>query len=217
MSIPSGAGALYSTVEDLYKWDQALYTDAILSESSRNAMFAPTAALDPDADKKAYYGYGWLINTHYERDRLFHSGGINGFRTMISRYPNDQSTVIVLSNIETAPSDRIANDIAAILFDKPYELPKQRQVIEVDSALYEAYVGDYELMPGVILSITAESGHIFAQLTGQERYEIFPESPTEFFWKVVDAQLTFVVNGNDKAMSAILHQGGQNTTASRVD
>ena len=217
MSIPSGAGALYSTVEDLYKWDQALYTDAILSESSRNAMFAPTAALDPDADKKAYYGYGWLINTHYERDRLFHSGGINGFRTMISRYPNDQITVIVLTNIETAPSDRIANDIAAILFDKPYELPKQRQAIEVDSALYEAYVGNYELVPGVILSITAESRQIFAQLTGQERYEIFPESPTEFFWKVVDAQLTFIVDGNDKVTSAILHQGGQDTTASRVD
>lgn len=215
MSIPSGAGALYSTVEDLYKWEQALYTDAILSQHSRTAMFAPTIVVDPEETQKTYYGYGWLIDTHEGRDRLFHDGGINGFSAILSRYPKEQITIIVLSNLETAPFDRIANDIAAILFGEPYELPKQQQAIEVDSAIYEAYVGDYELVPGISLRITTQSGRIFAQLPGQQRYEIFPESPTKFFWKIMDAQITFVVDRNGEVMSAIWHRGGRDTTAPR--
>lgn len=215
MSIPSGAGGLYSTVEDLYKWDQALYTDAVLSESSRQLMFAPAVGMGEESGD-AHYGYGWVIDQAYERNRVGHGGGINGFITGIARYLNEQIIIIVLSNLETAPANRISNDLAAILFGREYQLPKKHQVIALDPAIYETYVGDYEFAPGIVLSVTTDSQRIFVQLTGQNWVEIFPESATQFFLKVVDAQLTFVVEETDKASRVILHQGGRDQVATRV-
>jgi len=215
MSIPLGAGALYSTVEDLYKWDQALYSHAILSESSRHSIFAPMARMG-EQESHVYYGYGWVIDRPNERDRVSHGGRIDGFTTSIARYPHEQVTIIVLSNLETAPVARISNDLAAILWDEPYEMPRQHRAIELNPAIYQAYVGDYEFAPEVILTVTSEAQRIFAQLTGQERLEIFPESATEFFLTVVDAQLTFEVDKTGKASHVILHQGGLDQTATRV-
>ena len=215
MSVPSGAGGLYSTVEDLLRWDQALYTDAVLSESSRQLMFAPAVGMGEESGN-AHYGYGWVIDQAYEHDRVGHGGRIDGFTTSIARYPNEQVVVIVLSNLESAPVDRISNDLTAILFGREYELPQKHQTIALDPAIYETYVGDYEFAPGIILSVTTESQGIFVQLTGQNRIEIFPESATHFFVKVVDAQLTFVVEETGKASRVILHQGGRDQTAIRV-
>jgi CubicO group peptidase (beta-lactamase class C family) len=215
MSIPSGAGGLYSTVEDLYKWDQTLYTDAVLSQSSRQLMFAPAVEMGEEGGN-AHYGYGWVIDHVYECNRVGHGGRIDGFTTSIARYPNEQVVIIVLSNLETAPVASISNDLAAILFGKEYKLPQKRQAIALNPAIYETYEGDYELAPGIILSVTAESQRIFVQLTGQERIELFPESATQFFVKVVDAQLTFVVEETGKAVRVILHQGGQDQVAIRV-
>jgi CubicO group peptidase (beta-lactamase class C family) len=90
MSIPSGAGGLYSTVEDLYRWDQALYTDAVLNESSRQLMFAPAVGMGEE-NGNAHYGYGWVIDHAYERERVGHGGRIGGFTTSIARYPCDLS------------------------------------------------------------------------------------------------------------------------------
>jgi CubicO group peptidase (beta-lactamase class C family) len=216
MSIPSGAGGLYSTVEDLYRWDQALYTDAVLNESSRQLMFAPAVEMGEESGN-AYYGYGWVIDQAYERDRVGHGGRIDGFTTSIARYPHEPVVIIVLSNLETAPVARISNDLAAILFGREYTLPQKRQAITLDPAIYETYLGDYELAPGIILSVTTEAQRLFAQLTGQNRVELFSESATQFFLKVVDAQLTFIVEGTGKAARVILHQGGRDQTANRVN
>ncbi|MBW4692594.1 MAG: serine hydrolase [Lyngbya sp. HA4199-MV5] len=215
MTIPLGAGGLYSTVEDLYRWDQALYSDAVLSKSSRQLMFAPAVGMG-EASGKAHYGYGWVIDHAYERDRVGHGGRIDGFTTTIARYPHEQVAIIVLSNLETAPVARIGNDLAAILFGKAYQLPQKRQAIALDPAIYETYIGAYELAPGIILSVTTESQRIFVQLTGQNRVELFPEAATQFFVKVVDAQLTFVAEETGKAARVILHQGGRDQTAIRV-
>jgi CubicO group peptidase (beta-lactamase class C family) len=215
MSIPAGAGGLYSTVEDLYRWEQALYTDAGLSESARQLMFAPAVGMG-EASGDAYYGYGWVIDHAYEHDRVGHGGRIDGFTTSIARYPHEQVVIIVLSNLETAPVARISNDLAAILFGKAYTLPQKRQAIALDPAVYETYVGVYEFAPGISLSVTTEAQRIFAQLTGQNRVELFPEAATQFFLKVVDAQLTFVVEETGKASRVILHQGGRDQVAIRV-
>jgi hypothetical protein len=157
-----------------------------------------------------------VIDRPYERDRVAHGGRIDGFTTSIARFLDERVIIIVLSNLETAPVARISNDLAAILFSKPYELPKQRQVIVLDPAIYEAYVGDYQLAPEVVLTVTTEAQRLFAQLTGQEQVEIFPESATKFFLKIVDAQLTFVVNETGKAVRIILHQGGLDQVANRI-
>jgi CubicO group peptidase (beta-lactamase class C family) len=220
MSQPSGAGAMYSTTEDLYKLDRVLYTDKVLTENSKQAMFLPSARMGLK-EPKEYYGYGWCIDTHFGHDRQMHYGSIDGFRAIISRYPAERMVIIALSNVGAVSIERIANDLAAILFGELYRLPKSGQEIEIDPAIYDAYVGDYagayEFAPGIILSITTESERIFMQFTGQDRVEIFPTSSTEFFLKMLDTQLTFNVNEMGKTLSVIIHQYGQDFVATRTD
>jgi CubicO group peptidase (beta-lactamase class C family) len=220
MSQPSGAGAMYSTTEDFYKLDRVLYTEKMLDEHSRNTMFSPIARMG-SREPKEYYGYGWCIDTHFGRDRQMHYGAIPGFRAIISRYPSEQMVVIALSNVGDVSIQRIANDLAAIAFGEPYKLPKSQQAIGIDPSIYEAYVGDYggayQFAPSVILTITTEGNRIFMQFTRQDRMEIFPASPTEFFLKVLDTELTFRFNNTGKATSVIVHQSGQDLVASRIN
>ena len=217
MTLPSGAGSLYSTIEDLYKWDRGLYGDKILKESSKKSLFAPSVKINSlGAEREVYMCYGWVLDVHYQHQRVAHNGGINGFSTHISRYLNEQAVIIVLSNLEIAPATGIANDLAAILFGQPYEIPEKRQAIELDPVIYQRYVGTYQLLPEVALTIKTEDKGIFAQLTGQEFLQIFPQSQTKFFYKAVDAQLTFITEEAELASKVILHQNGFEQIASRI-
>jgi CubicO group peptidase (beta-lactamase class C family) len=116
MSIPHGAGALYSTVEDLYRWDRALYTEKLAKNDSLKKIFTPF---------KDNYGYGWLIYKKFKRECVGHGGGIEGFKANISRYPESNTCIIVLSNFEHAPVSDISQNLAAILFGERYEFTEK--------------------------------------------------------------------------------------------
>jgi CubicO group peptidase (beta-lactamase class C family) len=111
-SFPSGAGALYSTVEDLYRWHQALNTDLILSAASRETMFTPWV----DMDEGGSYGYGWQLEQTAGRPSQTHGGGIPGFNSYILRFPGEDAVVIVLSNATQNPPRGIAESLGALLF-----------------------------------------------------------------------------------------------------
>ncbi|MEM7590876.1 MAG: serine hydrolase [Cyanobacteria bacterium P01_A01_bin.83] len=227
MSLPAGAGALYSTVEDLNKWSRSFNANAILSQASLDAMFAQTIKVPSDDENEAiYYGYGWIIDTLYNRHRVSHNGGIDGFVTHFARYPHEQITIIVLSNLMTSSISKIEQDLTAIIFGEPYEFPKQRETIKIDPAIYKNYVGQYKfessssLPPEVqdfVLTVTTDSQRIYTQLTGQDIVEIFPESLTKFFLKVVDAQLTFITDDKEQVSQLILHQNGRDTVLNKID
>jgi len=82
-------------------------------------------------------------------------------------------------------------------------------------ALYDAYVGDYELAPGFVLTVTREGDRLMTQATGQQKVEVFPSSETEFFLRVVDAQITFVRGPEGKVDQLVLHQGGRDMPAKK--
>jgi hypothetical protein len=86
----------------------------------------------------------------------------------------------------------------------------------VDPAVYDAYVGEYELAPGFVLTVTREGDKLMTQATGQGKVEVFPSSPTEFFLKVVDAQLSFVKDAAGKVTGLVLHQGGRDMPAKKI-
>jgi CubicO group peptidase (beta-lactamase class C family) len=100
------AGALYSTVEDLYRWDQALYTDALLPAVLRSQMFTPFLR---------DYAFGWQVDRPSDRLRISHPGLIDGFATYIARYPDDYVTVIVLSNLDSADATGIGDYLASLV------------------------------------------------------------------------------------------------------
>jgi CubicO group peptidase (beta-lactamase class C family)/uncharacterized protein YneR len=97
--------------------------------------------------------------------------------------------------------------------DKPLE---EKKVITVDEALLEEYTGEYEMQPGFSITFTREGNRLFAQATGQQKFEVFAESETKFFLKVVDAQVEFVADPDGKVNNMILHQGGQQIKGKRV-
>jgi CubicO group peptidase (beta-lactamase class C family) len=113
-SWPTGAGALYSTVEDLYRWDRALYDDQILTAASRNAFFTPYVPTGQGAE----YAYGWDIGETVGRPSIAHGGGIFGFASFMARFPEDDAVVIVLSNGIQMPPRIVAEGLAEILFDE---------------------------------------------------------------------------------------------------
>jgi len=94
------------------------------------------------------------------------------------------------------------------LSDKP---EKERAAIKLDPKIYDAYAGQYELAPGAIFTVRRDGDRLLAQLTGQTFLEVFPESETNFFYQVVDAQLTFVKNDKGEVTDLILHQNGDKT------
>ena len=114
MSVPHAAGGLYSTVEDLYRWDQALYTERLVPKAALDTMFTPHAAFPPPGD--GGYGYGWDIFEEEGRRVVGHLGGIEGFSAGITRFPDDKTVIIVLSNLEQVDVGKISLDLAKMIF-----------------------------------------------------------------------------------------------------
>jgi len=130
MSLPYAAGALYSTVEDLYLWDQALYTDKVLPKAAKERMWKP------NLEK---YAYGWGIDTRpigpgkADRQTIGHGGGINGFNTLITRVPEDRQLVVLLNNTGGTNLDVMFTGIADILYGRTPDPVKE----PVAKTLYE--------------------------------------------------------------------------------
>ena len=123
MQQPFAAGSMYSTVEDLLKWDQALYTEKLLPTAAKQIMWTPF---------KEGYAYGWNIGEPAAalfggHRRVAHSGGINGFSCVIVRLPGPNVTVIVLGNNDSVSAPNIARDIGAIYYGQPYTVPVERR------------------------------------------------------------------------------------------
>ena len=126
MSIPYAAGSLYSTAEDLYKWDRALKSNKLLTNASKKLMFGEYASAWGGS-----YGYGWHVNyipIENSKDSLkviSHGGGINGFNTNIFRIPEDDNLIVLLNNTGGANLNAITLSIKNILYNEPYSSPKQ--------------------------------------------------------------------------------------------
>jgi CubicO group peptidase (beta-lactamase class C family) len=223
MSKAGGAGALYSTVGDLYRWNEALFNGQVLKESTLKAAFTPVAVEGDDASKpkEEGYGYGWGIQKFRGLREIAHGGGLNGFLSYLLRLPEEKFTVAVLVNCSPpapgADPGGLAHEVAEFYLGEklpPRETPKVDTTIS--SRAFDAIVGRYDYGTG-ILTVTKEGDQVFAQLTGQPRFEIFPKSETNFFWKVVEAEVTFVKNGQGQVTKAIHAQSGQTINAPKLE
>ena len=202
MSVPYAAGSLYSTTGDLCLWNETLFSDKLLSAKSRTAMMTP---------EKNNYAYGVGIRKINNRTQVSHGGGINGFSTFLTRFPDEKITIVVLRNADFGASDpgKVSQDLAAILLGEKYEIPTTKPIAKVDPKIYDAYVGDYQLAPNFILSVTRAGDRLMTQATGQGQLEIFPLSETKFFPKEMEATITFVKDESGKVTHLMLQQNGE--------
>ncbi len=219
MSWAGGAGALYSTVEDLYRWNEGLFSGKVLDEASLKAAFTPVKTKENQNDDPGDgYGYGWGVSKLRGLREISHGGGLNGFSSFLSRLPTEKFTVAILAN--SAPGmpkvepGALAHKLVEIyLADRLAPGPVAN--MDVSPKAFDAVVGRYDY-GGPILTVTREGDHLFAQLSGQPKIEIFAASETNFFWKVVEAQVTFVKDKSGKVVKALHHQNGHTIDAPRL-
>jgi len=202
MSIPHAAGALYSTTGDLLKWEQALFAGKVVSKASLDRMITPF---------KNDYALGLTSALDKGRRVIAHGGGIDGFNTYLAYYPETRTVIVALSNVNGTAPGAIAAQLGAVMHGDMVTLSSERKEITLPAATLSKYVGAYELAPGTTMTVTIEGERLMAQLTGQGKLPIFPQSETLFFLKAVDAQIEFAAD----AGSLVLHQNGRDTKAIR--
>jgi CubicO group peptidase (beta-lactamase class C family) len=202
MTIPFSAGALYSTTEDLLRWEQGLFGGRVLSPASLQKMTTPFLH---------DYGCGVSIRMQKGRKVIDHNGGIEGFNTSLSYYPDEKLTLIALSNLNGGAPDSIVAHLADTLHGEKVVLPSERKEIKLPAKTLSQYVGDYQLSPNFSLNIRLEGDQLISQGTGQGDLKIYPETETLFFTKDLDAEVEFVKNDKGEVTHLILHQNGHDT------
>ncbi len=108
-----GAGGVYASLDDLFRWDQALYTDRLVSQEILDLAFSPTTLNDGTISE---YGYGWSVSDVLGNDAIHHGGSWVGFRSSILRFVNDSLTVVVLSNASASAGD-LSMEVAKLFLD----------------------------------------------------------------------------------------------------
>ena len=208
MTVPQGAGSLYSTTEDLLKWEQGLFGGKLLKPASLKKMTTPF---------KNNYAFGLEVDTSAGHRLIQHGGGIEGFNTVLSYYPDDQLTVVVLANVNGAAPGQIAPKLAALARGEQVTLASERRAISLDAKALASYVGAYRMESGAVMLITFDGSQLMSKLGNQQSIPISPESRTMFFPKGVDAELEFSnVDAQGRPTVLTLHQNGRSQRAPRL-
>jgi CubicO group peptidase (beta-lactamase class C family) len=207
-SLPYAAGGLYSTVGDLFLWDQALYGEKLLSQEMLKQMWTP--ALDG-------YGFGWVIDSLYGHKRIWHNGQIDGFVSNIQRFVDDSIGIVILSNNESMPEGQIAASLSAIILDQPYSLPVRKTPASIDPTFLADYVGAYQIGPDTYRLITRQGDSLFSQRTGGARRLIYSESKDRFFFDYENSiTLDFIRDSSDNVVEHRITQNGIATSATKL-
>jgi serine-type D-Ala-D-Ala carboxypeptidase/endopeptidase len=204
----SGAGALRSTLADMSKFADALLAGA----KGPLGQVWPLLAGDY-ADMPAVGGKIGLALIHLKEngeDTYWHNGGTGGFRSVISVRPASGRAVIVLaSNAAAAPEAWLA------AWEAKGRQPVARTEITLPAAVLDEYVGVYSMDKSVRFTLLRRGDGLVARVTGQPFAPIFATAKDEFFYKVVDAQLSFHRNAAGQVDGLTLHQNGRDLPASR--
>ncbi len=218
MSWAGGAGSLYSTVADLWHWTEALQEGRVLSPEGLQNMTTEVSVPKKET-LLLRYGMGLYHAVIGGLPAIGHNGGLNGFLSAVMWFPEQKITVVVLSNAMPSPPRKSPDElvtVAARAFLGP-EMAAAAPKIDtaIDPKTYPDYVGRYDYKSG-IQEITVENGHIFAQLTDQNRFEVFPSGPDAFFFKVVEASMVFNRDKTGAVISITHTQNGFSFTAPKL-
>src|SRR5262245_1443135 len=219
MSWAGGAGALYSTVGDLFRWNEALFGGRVINAESFKAATTPVE-LPKNVDGMKY-GYGLLLYEVKRLPAIGHGGGLNGWSSDLIRLPAQHTTIVVLANALPGPPElnpgAISRTLAEkLLADEIKNLPPPAEDRSIDPKAFTAYVGRFDYKTA-IMTVTVENDALFAQLTGKPKNRIFPKAKDDFFWKGVDAEVTFLRDEKGQVNAARHSQSGQTLTAAKLN
>ncbi|MEJ7681130.1 MAG: serine hydrolase domain-containing protein [Segetibacter sp.] len=176
-TVTFASGDIYSTTGDLYKWIKAVSEKQILSASSWKKAITPF---------KENYGYGWFSGYINDKKCIWHTGATFGFNSNMTYFPDSDVTIILLDNYfnEATPPILSAEVISAIIFNKPYNLYKEKSEVKIKDAILTKYTGTYSLSvkPERTMVITLQEGNLVANMQGTLLQLVF-NSDTKFEFK----------------------------------
>jgi CubicO group peptidase (beta-lactamase class C family) len=190
MAPPQGEAGLVTTARDLYRWDQALYTERLVKKPMLDSIFTP--GLEG-------YGYGWFISSDGPDGVTYeHSGGLPGFACYIMRIPGSHRTIIVLGNLERSGST--VDDLAAIMRGRPVAVPQARHLIAADSALNASHKGMYRTATGDSVEVFMSGTTLAAWWREHFRTPLFPEGRDVYFVPQLNAMARFTERNGRKEL-----------------
>jgi len=218
------AAGLWTTATDLVRFAIEVQESAVgesnrvLSRTTVQEMLSPVGV--------GAYAVGFSISRIGEGWYFSHGGSNWGFRATLMAHKVKGYGLAIMANADQGGavmgelSRRIQRayewDSVAEPVRRGFETVPERTEVDVDVSVLETFVGEYELEPGFSIVVTVEDGLIYVEPTGQGKIQIYAESETKFFLKVVNAQVTFTKGDTGEVTGMILHQGGANRTAPKV-
>lgn len=215
MHAPSST--MISNVEDMSRWAMAnlnygeLDGKRILKNSTYDIMWTRGEGVAEPV------GISWFIGDHNGLKTVSHSGGDTGYRSYIILVPEKSLGIVMASNYDRTPINNIVNAALAIALGEDYTPPKIRKDISVNQKTLDKFVGKYQLEPEVFLNVTRRENRLFVKATGQPEVELFAETETNFFLKVAEIEISFKKNDKGEVFQLILHQGGMNSPAKKIE
>ncbi|HEY1869712.1 MAG TPA: serine hydrolase, partial [Chitinophagaceae bacterium] len=202
-----GDGCVNTTTGDLFKWDQALYGNKLISKTSLDEMLSPQVQMSP-RDPTSFYGFGVMVQPKTDNGKIIsHSGSWPGYATNITRMVDSSETIVILSNNETNPALLIAG-IESILSGQPLIMPYEHKEVRIDPAILDRYVGKYSAF--MTLVFIKKDGKLYRHRDGTPDIELKPESETKFFYSDgTDRQIEFEVDASGKVTKAWFLNSGQ--------
>lgn len=197
-SMLKGAGDMYSSATDLWKWN-------------KNFLPAHFPAINSDSinSRTGGYHYGWKLSTQ-QPVKYYHGGGTWGYSTYTAFYPTEKISIILLANVSTIPVSDIASDIEKIVFGRPFEMPLTGQEVLSEGIDLQPYCGRYSPTGGgAALTISRSGQSLYARLTGKPAFQIYPKGNHIFYGKKVDVEITFEQeNGAVSGLKAVTKDAG---------
>ncbi|WP_256757418.1 serine hydrolase [Cohnella sp. WQ 127256] len=187
MSSIFAAGAMYSTIDDLYKWDQALYSDTLVSTSTMEMAFT---------SNDFNYGFGWFLDQRYNRRRIYHGGAYRGFRSEMHRYPDEHTTIIMLTNYDFVPVTKLTEALSGLLFGENIIVPTRPPSCALQESTYASYMGTYEGY-GCKAIVSRNEDQLYFIWNDEAVIPFYPISETKFhhIWQDWECDFTLEHNG----------------------
>jgi CubicO group peptidase (beta-lactamase class C family) len=209
----AGLGGLHSTADDMLTYLQANLAPP--SGELGEAIELAWQLQQPALSKTEFsMGLGW----HIAKDghTRWHTGETGGFHSCMFVDRRSQSGVVVLANTATAEIDALGESIMRMLMGIEVKPRVFEKLATVTPEIMQRYAGKYELAPNIVFTISTDGGKLLAGLTGQQTQRVFPRSETEWFYRVVDATLTFKSDEDGKFNELELFQNGVRRIARRI-
>ncbi len=215
-TVPFGAGAVYSTVLDMYKWHEGLQSYKIVSKDLMEKAYTPSTLHN--------YGFGWQIDSVYGKKMVSHSGAISGFGSNFARIPEDDICIVLLSNKNGSTFDvmHITDKLLAVLYHQPYSVPIKKIPVSINKNVLEKYTGTYKIDEmNLTIDVTTGDDVLIAQ-----PYRDNHPGPTSFLQPLSDThfydehdeelEVTLDIDANGKVNGMKILQNGITKYATKI-